>query len=157
MRRLTTDEKIESSMRKLRHHYSNVYYSDLDKPVQELENLEKFLKKYVNLNKLALVSVNPLSKDILISNYDGDIKSLIDYVFIRSDLAGAGNYNFIIEYKEILQSERIIHTTTKHLVKKLFRNRFFDNKWIEELINEDIVCSVMITYCDGIWVELFKK
>ena len=139
-------------MEKLKHNYSDVYYSDLDTPTKELDNLEEFLRNNTNITKLALVKVNPKSKELLINNYRGDKNSLIDYAFIKSELAGVGNYNFILEFKNYLKSEEI-----NRIVKKYLNKKFFDNEWVNELIKEDIASSILTTYCDGIWVELYKK
>ena len=87
-------------LQKLKHNYNDVYYSDLDNQTEELNDLEQFLKKNIDINKIALVNVDPKSEEVLIKPYEGDRSSLIEYVFIRSDLAGVGNYNFILEFKE---------------------------------------------------------
>ena len=147
-------------MQRIKHIYSELFYSDLDESgrSQELEKVSVFLSKNVDLKKLFLVKLNPKSKKILVNKYDGKIESLIDYVFIRTELAGVGNYNFIVESdsKNLLTEVEII--ISEHTRKKLFSTKsFFDNKWAKELIIKGIVNSVLVNYCDGIWIELIKK
>ncbi len=139
-------------MKILKHIYAEVYYSDLDKPTEEIEKLENFLIKNTNIKNIFLVKVNPQSEDVFVTKYSGDKDSLVDYIFIKSDLAGVGNYNFIVECKEPLMPIKIVNIVKNHV-----NNKFFDNDYIEDLINKDIAESVLITDCDGSWVELFKK
>ena len=142
------------------HIYSELFYSNLDESGRnkELRKLGVFLEQNVNVGNLFLITLNPKSKGILINKYDGNIDSLINYVFIRTELAGVGNYNFIIESSENELSVEFKKIINRHLETKLFSsNRFFDNKWAEELVNKSIVDSVLVNYCDGIWVELFRK
>ncbi len=139
-------------MKTIKHTYNEVYYSDLDTPIDELENVEAFLKQHIDVKKAALVTVDPASEKIRIDRYNGHKKSLIDYVFIRSDLAGVGNYNFVLEYQDHLDSPAVSSIIQHHLQKK-----FFDHAWIEELITKGLARSILVTYCDGIWVELFQQ
>lgn len=144
-------------MKSLRCKYDQVYYADLDNPARELEKLEKFLIMNVDMDKIALVNVDQQSNEIFTTAYDGKKESLIDYAFIRSDLAGVGNYNFIIESKQPLRQSELADILKKHLRSKFFRCKFFEYKWVEELLNERIADSILITYCDGVWVDLIKK
>ncbi len=147
-------------MKNTKHIYSDVFYSNINelRRSKELEKLEKFLERNMNLRNIFLVKIDPKSKEISINKYDGNRDSLIPYVFIRTDLAGVGNYNFVIECGNKLLSERFNTIVKKDLNRKFFATKnFFENKWTEELINEGIVDSILVTYCDGVWVELLKR
>ncbi len=139
-------------MKHYRHAYEDVYYSDLDMPDNELKKLESFLKSHVAIDNIILVSIDEKTKAIDLKKYDGNYNSLIKYAFIRSDLAGVGNYNFIVERKTSFEKEAFLDK-----IKQISLKDFFENKWIEGLFNEDIIESVLIVYCDGVWVDLYKK
>ena len=137
-------------MRTYRHIYEEVYYSDLDCPHTEIENALKFINSHVNTDDLYLVSIDPHTKKVFINPYNNK-NNIVDYIFVRSDLAGVGNYHCIVEHPNTSFKEEI----EKMLLQALEKN-FFDYPWVNDAIDKDIVKSVLIVDCDGGWIDLFQ-